>query len=135
MSKREHPFPRRPKPDFEPSAEWINSKELQTIDLIVGSGRELLDAAPPGMTIFVDYICFDAETSFELESTWESPKEFEFPAGSLIDGWAEGLLGAKEGGRRILICPPDFAYGGLGFGHPKSGRTLVYLVDLAEVTA
>jgi peptidylprolyl isomerase len=39
----------------------------------------------------------------------------------------------KVGGRRMLICPPDVAYGPTGSGHQLSGRTLVFVIDLLGV--
>jgi len=36
----------------------------------------------------------------------------------------------KVGGRRQLTIPPELAYGPAGGGHPLSGRTLVFVIDL-----
>lgn len=133
MNDDKQALERSPKPDFEPSAEWSNPSELRVIDLHEGEGEELVETEPPGSLITVDYLCFDAETGFELESTWEREKPVEYYLGSLIDCWSEGLLGMRVGGRRVLLSPPDKAYGGVGYGHPKSGRALIYLVDLLKV--
>jgi peptidylprolyl isomerase len=36
----------------------------------------------------------------------------------------------KVGGRRQLICPPNWAYGPAGSGHFLSGKTLIFVIDL-----
>ena len=128
-------FPRNAQPNFEPLQEWAATNELIRLDLNHGSGREVQENERPGFMVVVDYMCFDAETAFLLESTWESNEPYEYPLGGLIEGWEAGLVGMKEGGRRILVIPPRLAYGGKGGGHPKSGRTLVYLVDLLGADA
>jgi len=125
--------PRNPKPNFEPSAKWAQPLELDVIDLVVGTGEELREAQSPGMKIHVNYLCFDSATGYELESTWDAGNSFEFYLDNLIDCWSQGLLGMKVGGRRVLVSPSEKAYGGVGAGHPKSGRSLVYLIDLLEV--
>ena len=53
---------------------------------------------------------------------------------SVIQGWEEGLIGMKEGGRRELVIPPDLAYGPQG-QPPDIGpnATLVFVVDLLSV--
>jgi len=38
------------------------------------------------------------------------------------------------GGRRELICPPEWAYGAAGGGHRLSGQTLVFAIDLLATT-
>ncbi len=36
----------------------------------------------------------------------------------------------RVGGRRVLTCPPNLAYGPAGGGHRLSGRTLIFVIDL-----
>ena len=52
------------------------------------------------------------------------------PLTGLISGWQEGIPGMRVGGRRQLTIPPELAYGPAGGGHPLSGRTLVFVIDL-----
>jgi FKBP-type peptidyl-prolyl cis-trans isomerase len=44
-------------------------------------------------------------------SEGKAPFSFMVGAGRVIRGWDEGLLGIKEGGKRLLIIPPEKAYG------------------------
>jgi FKBP-type peptidyl-prolyl cis-trans isomerase FkpA len=53
-------------------------------------------------------------------------------AGRVIQGWDEGLVGMRAGGRRLLVIPPHLAYG----PNPIEGQswaTLVFRVDLLSV--
>ncbi|GAA3874606.1 hypothetical protein GCM10022243_44460 [Saccharothrix violaceirubra] len=51
----------------------------------------------------------------------------------VIQGWNQGLVGLKEGGRRLLVVPPALAYGDRGSGAIKPGETLVFVLDAVKV--
>ncbi len=57
--------------------------------------------------------------------------KFTLGAGWVIDGWEEGLVGMKVGGKRRLIVSPD-----LGYGQQDSievippGSTLIFDIEL-----
>jgi peptidylprolyl isomerase len=103
--------------------------ELVIRDIEVGTGAE----ATPGSTVDVHYLGVDFESGEEFDSSWSRNQSIEFPLGSLIKGWQEGIPGMKVGGRRELICPPALAYGPAGGGHRLSGRTLTFVIDLLGV--
>jgi peptidylprolyl isomerase len=103
--------------------------ELVIRDIEVGTGAE----AQPGSTVDVHYLGVDFETGEEFDSSWSRNQSINFPLGSLIKGWQEGIPGMKVGGRRELICPPHLAYGPAGGGHRLSGRTLTFVIDLLGV--
>ena len=44
-------------------------------------------------------------------SEGKAPFSFMVGAGRVIRGWDEGLLGMQEGGKRLLVIPPQQAYG------------------------
>lgn len=91
-----------------------------------GSG----DEATPGAVVEVHYVGVDYETGEEFDSSWSRGESISFPLQGLVRGWQEGIPGMKVGGRRTLICPPEWAYGPAGGGHRLSGRTLIFVIDL-----
>lgn len=103
--------------------------ELASIDIETGEGAE----ATPGARVRVHYVGVDFETGEEFDSSWSRGASVEFPLDGLVRGWQEGIPGMKVGGRRQLVCPPAWAYGPVGGGHPLSGRTLVFVIDLLGV--
>ena len=103
--------------------------ELASEDIVSGDGAE----AEAGCFVEVHYVGVDYETGQEFDSSWDRGQSIEFPLQGLIAGWQEGIPGMKVGGRRQLIIPPDKAYGPAGGGHPLSGRTLVFMIDLLSV--
>ncbi len=51
----------------------------------------------------------------------------------MITGWQEGIPGMKVGGRRLLVIPPDMAYGANGAGPIGPNETLIFVVDVISV--
>lgn len=115
-------------PILEPMLEPAPSV-LTIQDVTLGDGVE----APPNSTVKVHYLGVDYETGEEFDSSWGRGEPIEFPLNRLVKGWQEGIPGMKVGGRRTLICPPEYAYGPAGGGHRLSGRTLVFVIDLLGV--
>ncbi len=117
------------KPEIEPRME-VAPTQLVWVDVIEGSGEQ----AAPGAVVEVHYLGVDYESGEEFDSSWNRGESIEFPLSSLIKGWQEGIPGMKVGGRRELICPPEWAYGAAGGGHRLSGQTLVFAIDLLATT-
>ncbi len=103
--------------------------ELVITDLEVGDGVE----ATPGATVDVHYVGVDFETGEQFDASWDRGSSIQFPLSGLIKGWQDGIPGMKVGGRRQLVCPPNYAYGPAGSGHRLGGRTLVFVIDLLGV--
>lgn len=103
--------------------------ELQIVDLVEGSGEE----AAASSTVNVHYLGVDFESGEEFDSSWSRGESINFPLRSLIQGWQQGIPGMKTGGRRKLVVPPAQAYGTSG-GHPLSGKTLIFVIDLIGVS-
>jgi peptidylprolyl isomerase len=116
----------------KPEIEFIEGPaptELVITDLEVGDGVE----ATPGANVDVHYVGVDFETGEQFDSSWDRGSSIQFPLSGLIKGWQDGIPGMKVGGRRQLVCPPQFAYGPAGSGHRLGGRTLVFVIDLLGV--
>jgi peptidylprolyl isomerase len=102
--------------------------ELTTKDIIVGTGKEVL----PTSTLTVHYTLMAWSTGKIIESSW-SGQPATFPLAEVVEGWQKGLPGAKEGGRRLLILPPEMGYGAAGSGPIGPNETLVFSVDIIGV--
>lgn len=99
---------------------------LLVVDEIVGTGAEV----PVGATVTVHYSGVDASTGTVFDSSWSRGETISFPLDGVIQGWGDGLVGMKEGGRRTLVIPPELAYGDQG---PAPGDYLIFTVDLLAV--
>ncbi|WP_375406176.1 FKBP-type peptidyl-prolyl cis-trans isomerase [uncultured Amnibacterium sp.] len=115
------------KPELEPPV-GPAPDQLVVEDVVVGDGAE----AKPGGTVTVHYLGVDYENGEEFDSSWSRGQSISFPLGNLIKGWQDGIPGMRVGGRRILTCPPELAYGPAGGGHRLSGRTLIFVIDLLK---
>jgi len=103
---------------------------LQTKDIIVGSGAEVL----PTSTLTVHYTLMTWSNGSLVESSWNGGQPATFPLSGVIAGWQEGLPGAKVGGRRLLVIPADKGYGPNGSGPIGPNETLIFVVDIIGVS-
>ena len=106
-------------------------QELVVTDEVEGTGAEV----QPGDTVTAHYVGVQAADGVEFDSSWSRGSPTQFPLNGVIQGWSEGLVGMKEGGRRTLVIPAEQAYGqspppGSGI---QPGATLVFTVDLVSV--
>jgi peptidylprolyl isomerase len=107
---------------------------LQTKDIVEGSGA----AAKAGDAVEVNYTGISWSTKKQFDSSWTAGRDpfVVQPLGqaSVIDGWNQGLVGAKKGGRRLLVIPAGQGYGAKG-RPPNIGpnETLVFVVDVVSI--
>lgn len=120
--------------DFPPALVLTNSiqvNELEYIDLIDGDGSEVKESD----TIEVDYLGVGGASKSVFDSSFSRNQTVTFPLQAVIVGWQDGLLGVREGGRRLLVIPGALAYG--DNPPPGSGiqpnETLIFLVDVIEI--
>ncbi len=107
--------------------------ELITKDLVAGPGPEV----KKGSAMDTHYLLMTWSDQKEADSSWSRGKPFplqDVGNAPVIEGWNEGLVGMKEGGRRLLIVPSGKGYGEQGTGPIKAGETLVFVVDAVKVT-
>ena len=105
--------------------------ELMTKDEVVGTGA----AAAAGDSVTVNYVgsltdgqVFDASANHGTTGF-----TFNLGAGQVIKGWDQGIVGMKEGGKRLLIIPASLAYGDQAVGPIPAGSTLIFEVELLKV--
>ncbi|HKC59238.1 MAG TPA: FKBP-type peptidyl-prolyl cis-trans isomerase [Myxococcales bacterium] len=102
--------------------------KLQMEDLVVGTGPE----AKKGQTVSVHYTGWLTDgKKFDSSNDHGQPFSFALGRGQVIQGWDEGVVGMKVGGRRKLTIPPEMGYGKQGFpGAIPPNSTLVFEVEL-----
>jgi FKBP-type peptidyl-prolyl cis-trans isomerase len=107
-----------------------NLKKLVIDDILVGTGDEVKD----GDTVVVHYIgTLQSGQEFDNSKKRGEPFSFTLGEGKVIKGWEQGLIGMKVGGNRILVIPPELAYGDRGIGPIPADSTLVFAIELLEV--
>ncbi len=92
-------------------------------------------AVEPGDTIEAHYVGVSWSTGEEFDASWNrgAPLKFQAGVGQVIQGWDQGLLGMKVGGRRKIVIPPHLGYGDQGAGPAIGpGETLIFVVDLVS---
>jgi peptidylprolyl isomerase len=107
--------------------------DLVVEDIVVGEGPQ----AQQGNNVTVHYVGVSFDSGAEFDASWNRGQPFRFPlgGGQVIQGWDDGVVGMKVGGRRKLVIPPHLAYGDRGAGGEiKPGETLVFVVDLIGVS-
>lgn len=104
---------------------------LQITDLVVGAGAE----AKAGDTVSVNYTGWLTDnTKFDSSLDRNEPFEFVLGQGQVIQGWDEGVVGMKVGGKRRLVIPPDLGYGAQGAGGTiPPNATLIFEVELLSI--
>lgn len=107
-----------------------NISKLVIDDIKIGTG----EAVKNGDTVMVHYIgTLQNGQEFDNSRKRGAPFEVEVGAGRVIPGWEEGLLGMKVGGQRVLVIPPEKAYGSQGIGPIPGNATLVFAIELIEI--
>jgi peptidylprolyl isomerase len=116
-------------PDGEPPAELV-------VDVLLPGDGGTVEA---GDFLVADYLGQTwkpdddgAANVFDNSFDRGNPAGFPIGAGSVIEGWDEGLVGQKSGSRVLLVIPPDQAYGDTPpeGSSIDAGATLVFVVDI-----
>lgn len=99
---------------------------LQYYDYRLGRGN------PPGLD---DAVIVNYQGYLPDGTLFDHGQETRFPVRNVIDGFAEGLMGMTEGGKRRLVIPPDIGYG--PDGNPGAGikgtDTITFDVELVNI--
>lgn len=97
----------------------------------MGTGAEAVN----GSMVSVHYTgMLEDGTVFDSSIPRGEPITFQLGAGMVIQGWEQGILGMKVGGKRHLVIPSDLAYGPQG--RPPvipANATLIFDVELVGV--
>lgn len=114
-----------------------SSAPFSQVDLRLGTGAE----ATAGKLLSVNYTgwLYDAsKTDFKGlqfdSSAGLQPLKFVLGAGSVIEGFDRGAAGMKVGGIRRVVIPPSLGYGSSRNSSIPASATLVFEVELLDVT-
>jgi peptidylprolyl isomerase len=116
--------PRIDLPGGEPPA------ELVVVDLVEGDGEEVA----AGDTVTTHYVGVSWRNDGEqFDASWDHGEPISFPLSGVIAGWQDGIPGMREGGRRLLIIPPELGYGAQSPTPAIAANdTLVFVIDLID---
>ena len=105
--------------------------ELVITDITEGEG----EAAIEGSTVYVYYVGVLSENGKRFDGNFGSdPYAVTLGVGAVIDGWDQGLIGIKAGGRRQLDIPADLAYGSAGSGDAiPPDSAISFVVDVVAI--
>ncbi len=108
--------------------------DLVVSDIVAGDGAEAVD----GATAEVKYVGAFYETGEEFDSSWSRGVDetiaVPLGGGRVIPGFEQGIVGMQVGGRRMVTIPSDLGYGPQGKAPIPGDATLVFVLDLVEVS-
>jgi peptidylprolyl isomerase len=90
----------------------------------------------PGQTVSVGYKgMFLSGEIFDDSDLHGGPLEFQAGAGQIISGWEETVMDMRLGEKRLVIIPPELAYGeqGAGNGAIPGNTFLVFTMELVGI--
>ena len=120
------------KPSITVSPDLTEPSGLVVEDVVSGSGEPV----GVGDLIEVKYVGVLLQGGIEFDASWNRGQTVFVPigVGAVIPGWDQGIVGMREGGRRLLVVPPNLAYGAAGAGSAiPPNATLVFAVDLVAI--
>ena len=119
-----------------------DDSECDTSPMTTDSGLEIQEiecgdgeTAESGDTLVVHYTGTLADgTKFDSSLDRGEPFSFKVGAGDVIQGWDEGFVGMKVGGKRKLTIPPELGYGEAGSPPViPPNATLIFEVELVDI--
>jgi hypothetical protein len=105
-----------------------SSDGLKSAIIAAGSGP----GAVNGQYMKVDYTGYLTNgTKFDSSlNAGRTPFDFQLGAGTVIQGWEEGMLGAKVGETLVLDIPPALGYGSTANGSIPANSTLIFIIKV-----
>jgi FKBP-type peptidyl-prolyl cis-trans isomerase len=114
----------------EPLQQQEAPSQLLMQDEAVGTGP----AAVPGDLVSVNYTGRLQDGTVFDTSVGKAPYSFTLGAGQVIAGWDQGIIGMQVGGKRLLLVPPQLAYGSQDYGPIPGNSTLIFEVEVVSIT-
>lgn len=107
-----------------------NFEKMVIDDVRVGYGPKVA----VGDTVTVDYIG-KLQNGQQFDNSYVRGEPFTFTVGEgqVIAGLEEGIIGMQAEGERILVIPPELAYGSRNVGPIPANSTLVFAIQLISI--
>ena len=114
----------------QPQSQPKDTGKIQITDEKVGTGA----VAKKGDTVEVNYVG-TLTNGKQFDSSYDRNQSFDFQlgAGQVIQGWDEGVVGMKVGGKRKLVIPPSLGYGSQATGSIPPNSTLIFEIELIKI--
>ena len=132
----------RPQQLAEQSAAWLSKvvtkagvqkTESGLLYKVVNAGDESVKATDDRDVVVVHYKG-TLEDGTVFDSSYDRGETAEFPLNHVIPAWTEGMKLVGKGGKIILWCPSDLAYGQRGAGRNIGpNQALKFEVELIDV--
>jgi len=93
------------------------------------------EPADSGQTLRVFYTGWlPIGVEFDTNRDGSDPMTFTIGSGDMLTGWDQGVTGMRAGGRRLIVIPPEQAFGERGLpGVIPPYSTLVFDVQVVEI--
>lgn len=112
----------------------LSNNDSNSVEGTVTTG----EVAKAGDTVAMNYTgrladgtVFDSNVDPKFQHV--EPFMFTLGAGQVIAGWDEGIVGMKVGEKKILVIPPEKAYGPNDYGPIPGNSTLTFEVELLAI--
>jgi FKBP-type peptidyl-prolyl cis-trans isomerase len=96
-------------------------------DIVVGAGDNLTTLGP----VHIHYSAFLVDGTL-LEQLQDQPVPINLATQATI-GLADGMLGMRVGGQRLIVAPSSLAQGACANGVIPGNSTIVYKVELLSI--
>ena len=113
----------------------MKTSGLSYQDLEVGQGGEATYGDVAVMH-FVGWLAEEGQRGREFFNSRSRGEPVSFVIGTdkVMQGWNEGVLGMRAGGRRLILVPPGLAYGAKGVqGVIPGDASLMFLIEILEI--
>ena len=120
-----------PAPVPPTSQTYADIPELKTEDVTVGTGKEV--KAGDCVVIFYHGTLAADGKAFQGGDNYAGGVPYRSLTTGFVPGFAQGLVGMKEGGERRVLIPSDLAYKDQANGDIPANSDLIFVIKLVQI--